>query len=272
MRLCALGGDARMLGALDAARKAGWDTDYICREAELGELPQEANGVLLPWPVSFRDGMLSDTQIPTEKILGMLPKCRIALHGSGVSAQELPAAEHVLNPGTDEKFLRVNAQLTAEGAIARAMQKQGCALLGSTCVITGFGRIAQELAIRLVAMCAFVVVCARSEAQMRLAHSMGAHPVPLAQVASACRRVDWIFNTVPAQVLGKAALEKIPEGAWVMELASPPYGLNIELARHMGVTVLLESGLPGRYAPMRAGAALFDALVRAMGEGGKQLG
>ena len=71
---------------------------------------------------------------------------------------------------------------------------------------------------------------------------------------------DVIFNTVPAQVLGKSELDKIPKDALVVELASPPYGLNMELARHMGVHVQLESGVPGRYAPMNAGAALFDAL------------
>lgn len=262
MKLIALGGDARMLGALEAAKKALWDTDYVTGESDLASLPDHADAVLLPWPHSFRDEFLSGTEIGKACVLGRLPSCTLIVHGSGVTQDELPMARHALNPSQDEAFLRANARLTAEGAILRAMQRQGRALMGATVLITGFGRIAQELTVRLVAMGAFVIVCARNELQMRRAHEMGAHPVPLAQAASACRQAEIVFSTVPAHVLGKRELDKIGQDALVIELASPPYGMNLEMARHMGVSVALESGVPGRYAPMNAGAALFDVLER----------
>lgn len=262
MKLIALGGDARMLGALEAAQKAGWDTEYLCSEQDF-DASEQADAVLLPWPHSFRDGKLCGTEISKKQTLEYLPSCMLALHGGGVTPDELSMAEHTIDPSQDEAFLRANARLTAEGAIFRAMQRQGYALMGATVLITGFGRIAQELTVRLVALGSFVIVCARNELQMRRAHEMGAHPVPLSQAASACRQADVIFSTVPAHVLGKNELDKIPQDALVIELASPPYGMNMELARHMGVSVALESGLPGRYAPMNAGAALFDVLERA---------
>lgn len=270
MRLIACGGDARMLGALEAAKKAGWDTDYICRKEELESLPANADALLLPWPHSFRDGLLCGTQIAKADILKCLPACALAVHGSGIDAQELVKAERAFDPSQDEAFLRANAQLTAEGAVYRAMQRQGRALLNAAVLITGFGRIAQELTLRLAAMGAFVIVCARSETQMRRAHELGAHPVPLSGIAAACRQVEVIFNTVPAHVLGKTALDRISRVALVIELASPPYGMNVEMARHMGINVAVESGLPGRYAPMNAGAALFAALERAITETGME--
>lgn len=261
MKLIALGGDARMLGAIEAAKKAGWDTAYACSEQELDILTQ-ADAVLLPWPHSFRDGKLCGTELDKPHVLERLPACPLIIYGGGVTADELPMARVAFDPSMDEAFLRANARLTAEGAIFRAMQRQGRALMGATVLITGFGRIAQELTVRLVAMGAFVIVCARNELQMRRAHEMGAHPVPLAQAASACGQADVIFSTVPAHVLGKRELDKISREALVIELASPPYGMNLELARHMGVSVALESGVPGKYAPMNAGAALFDVLER----------
>lgn len=266
MRLIAFGGDARMLGALEAAKRAGWDTDYICKEEDTKQTPSHTDAVLLPWPHSFRDGLLVGTTLSKEKTLACLPVCALVIHGGGVNAQELPKAERAFDPSQDEAFLRSNARITAEGAIFRAMQRQGRALLGATVLITGFGRIAQELAVRLVAMGSFVIVCARNELQMRRAHELGAHPVPLRQAASACRQADVIFSTVPAHVLGKNELDKIPPEALVIELASPPYGMNVEMARHMGVNVALEGGVPGRYAPMNAGAALFDVLERQLAE------
>ncbi|MBE5800186.1 MAG: hypothetical protein E7321_09610 [Clostridiales bacterium] len=262
MRLIAFGGDARMLGALDAAKKAGWETTYICGEADMTQDIAVADAVLLPWPHSFQDDLLCGTQLSRTRVLESLPTCTLLLHGGGVQAQELTMAEHAMNPAQDEVFLRANARLTAEGAIHRAMERPGRALLGDTVLITGFGRIAQELAVRLVAMGSFVIVCARNEQQMRRAHEIGAHPVPLGQAASACRQADVIMNTVPAHVLGKNELDKIRQDALVVELASPPYGMNVELARHMGLSVLIEGGLPGRYAPMNAGAALFDVIER----------
>ena len=261
-----------MLGALDAAKRAGWETAYICREEDALQAGTWADAVMLPWPRSFEDGKLTGTQLPRERALELLPACGVVLYGSGVTAQELPRAKRTMDPAHDEELLRVNAQLTAEGAIERAMQRPGRALLGSTCVVTGFGRIGQALVRRLTALSAFVIVCARNEAQMRRAHELGAHPLPLERIAQACAQADVIFNTVPARILHEAALARIGGETLLIELASQPYGADPETAKRLIVCMVLAGGLPGKYAPMDAGAALFEALQRkAMeqdGEGG----
>jgi len=264
MRLLAVGGDARMQGAVDAAKKAGWESHW-CEDGRLGE--QRACDVLmLPWPHSFKEDRLITAPAhqgeKKEALLAALPPCRVALYGSGVTPEELTTAEAALCPQADELFLRRNAQLTAEGAICRVMQKLEHALLTSNCLITGYGRIGQELAARLVAMGAFVIVCARSEIQMRAAHALGAHPVPLGQLGSAAFTADVIFNTVPARVMGEEVLAMVGKDALVMELASAPYGVDLAAAKRLGVRVEVEGGIPGRYAPMEAGAALFEAAQR----------
>ena len=139
------------------------------------------------------------------------------------------------------------------------------ALMRETALVTGYGRIGREMTARLCALGMFVIVCARSEEQMRMAHAAGAHPVPLAQIAAACRQADVIINTIPAHVLGDAALAATARDTPIIELASAPYGLEMQKAVKLGLQVCVESGLPGRYAPLDAGEALFDALTRAMG-------
>ena len=272
MRLVAFGGDARMLGALETAKRAGWETAYVCREEDAPQAGTWADAVMLPWPRSFEDGKLTGTQLPRERALALLPACGVALHGSGVTGQEMPGARLAFDPAHDEALLRVNAQLTAEGAIARAMERPGRALLGCTCVVTGFGRIGQALTVRLTSLGAFVIVCARNEAQMRRAHELGAHPLPLERIAQACAQADVIFNTVPARILNEAALARIGGETLLIELASPPYGADPETAKRLNVRMVLAGGLPGRYAPMDAGAALFEALQQRVmeqdGEGG----
>ena len=261
-----------MLGALEAAKRAGWETAYVCREEDAPQAGTWADAVMLPWPRSFEDGKLTGTQLPRERALALLPACGVALHGSGVTGQEMPGARLAFDPAHDEALLRVNAQLTAEGAIARAMERPGRALLGCTCVVTGFGRIGQALTVRLTSLGAFVIVCARNEAQMRRAHELGAHPLPLERIAQACAQADVIFNTVPARILQETALARIGGETLLIELASPPYGADPETAKRLNVRMVLAGGLPGRYAPMDAGAALFEALQQRVmeqdGEGG----
>lgn len=264
MRLLAVGGDGRMKGAVDAAKRAGWESLWLM-DGRIGK-DAACDVLMLPWPHSFQNGRLAAlpevTSPEREAVLRTLPPSRLVLCGSGALPEEFPQAGEVVDPAHDELFLRRNAQLTAEGAILGAMQQMERALLGSACLITGFGRIGQELTARLVAMGAFVIVCARSEIQMRASHAVGAHPVPLAQMERAAGAADLIFNTVPAQVLGRQALMAIKPGALILELASAPYGVDLEAARELGVRVEIKGGIPGRYAPMEAGEALFEVAQR----------
>lgn len=273
MRLIAFGGDERMLGVLLAAQQAGWETLHIASENDVVPDLGGADAVVLPWPRSFRDGILvagpGAGEMSRERVLGLIPPCRAALAGA-VEEEALPMAQMLVLPEKDEAFLRRNARLTAEGALLEIFRRRKRALLAETALIIGFGRIGQEMTARLCALGMFVIVCARSEAQMRMAHGMGAHPVPLAQIASACAQADVVINTIPARVLGKEALLRLKKHTPIVELASAPYGLDLEQAVQMGLEVAVESGLPARYAPLDAGEALFDALMRAMGQPAEQ--
>lgn len=275
MRLVAFGGDQRMDGAVRAARRSGWEAAWV-RRAEDEAPPGPCNVALLPWPKSFDGGRLvaAPPGEATEKVrtLELIPPCRLLVHGAGAQAGDFEQAQRTFDPKEDEAFLLQNARLTAEGALAAAMRPGGRALLGGTCVVTGFGRIGRELTARLLAMGAFVIVCARSEGQMREAHAMGAHPVPLANLPAAAEQADALFNTVPAHVLDAQALSRIRPGAPLYELASPPYGEDVEEAVRQGVDLRMESGLPGRYAPESAGEALFEAALRALARGESEKG
>ncbi|MBQ2990443.1 MAG: NAD(P)-binding domain-containing protein [Clostridia bacterium] len=276
MNLVVFGGDMRMDGAVRAARRAGWTALHVRSESDMEGIKEKTDAVMLPWPAGFAEDRLIGGEMSREQTLSMLPPCRMALHGADVSADELRMAGKRLNPAGDEAFLTVNARLTAEGAICCAMQQQGKALLDATAMITGFGRIAQALTQRLTALGVFVIICARNEQQMRQAHAAGAHPMALERLAAAAAQADVVFNTVPARIMSEAILKAVDQDALVIDLASAPYGADAETARKLGVRYIRESGLPGRYAPENAGAALFDALQRGMteadGKGGESDG
>jgi len=77
-----------------------------------------------------------------------------------------------------------------------------------------------------------------------------------------------VFNTVPERIFGEEELACIPKAARVIELASPPYGMDVARAKELGVDARIEAGLPGRYFPVSAAGAMLRAFEREEGQRG----
>lgn len=159
----------------------------------------------------------------------------------------------------DEKFLLENARLTAEGAIWKAMNARKKALCCSECMVVGYGRIARFLTAMLRGLGSRVTVAARSEKARKEA---GENSIDMEQMQEAAGEMDYIFNTVPFLVLTEEVLGNVKKDAILMELASAPYGVDMQAAEKMGLNVQIEGGLPGRYCPMEAAKAWLDFIER----------
>ena len=70
-----------------------------------------------------------------------------------------------------------------------------------------------------------------------------------------------MLNTIPARVFTERVLDRIPRSAWLLELASAPYGFDKGEAVKLGLQVDLLPGLPARYAPRSAAMALKQACL-----------
>ena len=160
MRLIAFGGDERMRGALLAAGRAGWETLHIEDAADVPDEMPPAQAVMLPWPRSFREERLISAKggLERERVLALIPACRAVLAGGDVKEEELAQTALVVRPEKDETFLRKNARLTAEGALATVMRVKKRALMRETALVTGYGRIGREMTARLCALGMFVIV------------------------------------------------------------------------------------------------------------------
>ena len=80
-----------------------------------------------------------------------------------------------------------------------------------------------------------------------------------------------IFSTPPFPVLREAELARAGREACVIDLASPPYGVDVEAAHRLGLRAWREPGLPGRYCPESAAlaiAASFEKLRKGGNEDG----
>ena len=162
----------------------------------------------------------------------------------------------------DEALLSENARLTAEGALASAMRASNRALIGLDCMVIGWGRIGRALAELLVALGARVTVASRTPAGRNRAVERGAEAADTARIADALPGRKLIFNTAPAMVLDGAALARADGDAMLIDLASPPYGIDLRAAWNRGLRAWREPGLPGRYCPHSAARAILNAMDR----------
>ena len=162
----------------------------------------------------------------------------------------------------DEALLLENARLTAEGAVASAMRASAGSLRDARCLVVGWGRIGRSLTELLVALGARVTVASRSASGRNRAVERGAEAVATANLGDALPGHGIVFNTAPGMVLDADTLRRADGDVLLIELASPPYGIDLHGAWSLGLRAWREPGLPGRYCPRSAAAALLAAMAR----------
>ena len=216
------------------------------RQEHLGRLLASAGQEICPYePGGEADAWLFP--LPT----GDHPALKTLKTGS-LALTALAAGEHPRLRMRDyyqrEEVLLRNAAITAEGAIALAMERSERTLLGSRVLILGGGRISQALVPRLRALGAEVTVYARRGDQRALAACLGCHTLEC--LPESPEGYHIVFNTVPVPLLPRGA-----EGALNIELASAPGGFRDPAG------VVIARGLPGKAAPLSAAEALLEPIL-----------
>lgn len=159
----------------------------------------------------------------------------------------------------DDVYTEENAVLSAEGAVYAVMRSWDFSLLGARCTVIGYGRIGKALTDKLRKLGAQVTVAAR---RLESRAAAGESSVPIEQIPSILPHTDILLNTVPSPIIENQWLNKLPKHALLIELASPPYGMDLAAAREMGLRAWGEWGIPGRYCPGSAARLLVDYLER----------
>lgn len=250
MKIAIIGGDGRfdVLADLLAARH-----DVLRNPA--AELLADVDAVVTQNPV--RGGMEM-----IEILAHMNPNAHLILHGS--SKCGIPMNVACTDLLEVEDFVQQNAVLTAEGAISAAMQATPGALTGSRCLVVGYGRIGRALMGMLKGLGAQVMVAARRPEIRLKARAEGAEVCDTREetLAEAVALVDYVFSTPPTLLLREKVLAQVRPAVPVMDLASPPYGVDLPAAQKLGVNAWRESGVPGRYCPNAAAGLMAGAIER----------
>ncbi len=215
--------------------------------------------IISGWPMRFP---LSDDEIKQEEIMQNIePGSVLLLCGPKFPKEKRWDLQYV-NLWADETLLRENAYITAQGAVASALKRKNIPLNGAKCAVIGYGRIGQGLCEILLGAGADVSVLSNTENKRRRAAESGARAFDLTHAAEILKDQRYIFSTPPANVLDEDILSSINKEALLMDLASPPYGFDLEKAQKMGIDACREPGLPDRYCPVSAARVLYHAIRR----------
>lgn len=264
MRYAVLGGDVRFAHLACMLRESGREAaGFLLGNVGEEELPLSGlsgySCIISNWPMRWP---LAKSETREDEIMeSIAPGSTLLLCGPGFPKNRRWDLEYI-NLWEDEELLQENAWLTAEAAAASAMQKTRTAMNDSRCMVVGYGRIGRALTEILLNLGAQVTVVSGKTGKRAAAMESGAKAVSLEEMLQALPGQQIIFSTPPAMVIDRSALECVNRDAMLIDLASPPYGIDLEAAKELDLCAFRESGLPGRYCPLSAARALCNAVMR----------
>ena len=277
-RIAVLGGDARSLFYIPAlletgasVRAVGFEKAVGLVPCELSELPEAllwANILILPMAGTAADGTIS-TQFSDRKLVlnyengSLVTRGSLVLSGvarGGLKEQAARLGWNLVEIVDSDDLAILNSIPSAEGALLMAMEASDITIHHSNSWVLGFGRCGTTLAKDLAGLGAMVTVAARKAVDLARIQVCGYRAMPFNELAFDLHGADFIFNTVPALVLGESLLQLTKPEVVVIDLASVPGGVDYSAAERLGRKAMLAPSLPGWVAPRTAGRILGDLL------------
>jgi dipicolinate synthase subunit A len=173
---------------------------------------------------------------------------------------------HVIDMLKREELLIKNAIPTAEGAIKIAIEETDITLHGNRMMVIGYGRIGKVLSAMLRGLGAKVTAVVNNSEAAATAESSGHKALYYEDMESKLKQSDVIFNTVPEILLNKNNMRHIRKNTLIIDLASPPYGVEVNDSRDFGLKVLYTNSLPGKIAPVTTASYILGTVNSILSE------
>ncbi len=253
-KICILGTDARSLKIREL---------YSSEKNKIVDY-EDADYVIAPIPFSRDNVKINGEILECDELISVLKnKSKILFTGalSSDMKQKLKQNNVVFYDMFDfEEVAVLNAIPTAEGAIATAMEITDFTLCNSMVLVLGYGRIGKVLSKMLNGIGCKVYCSARNKKDIAMIEAMGYNSINTSDISNILTDVDVIFNTIPNVVLDEDKLVKTKKDCCIIDLASPPGGVDFVKANELGKNVVWALAVPSKVAPMSAAIYLKNSI------------
>lgn len=210
----------------------------LFRTGPVEAILHDCDVVIFPLPLSLDDKTVhapfSDQKLLLEDCFSALkPDAQVFAGKVNDVVSELASQKGVtLCDYLEREELAVkNAVITAEGALAIAMEELPVSISGLECLITGYGRIARALIRILRGMGARVTAAARKQGALAEIEAEGCRAVHISALPREIGKAGLILNTVPSHIFEREALANMKSDALLIDLASKPGGAGFGWGR-----------------------------------------
>lgn len=241
----------------------------VARAANAADALAGADVALFPIPGIAADGALFAPQcavriVPDrESLAGMRKPGHVILGCADASLEAHCAALGITlhEYESDTALMLKRGPAIVEGVLKVMIENTDITIHKSRVCIVGQGTIGFLVTRYMIALGAHTHVAARSDVQRAAAHAAGAESHTLDELEGLAPDLDTIISTVPAPVVGKGVLSRLPSHALVVDLAAPPGGVDRDAAAAQGVKFVWARGM-GMRAPKTVGGSQWEGIRR----------
>lgn len=278
-KIAVIGGDERQLHCAMYFADAGYETAIYGFESFMGDiglctkatsLCDALNGcgiVVLPINVGGDENVVfspfSNSPVTYKNIIENMGENCLVFMGKATENIKLMFAEgniSLYDYFEREELIVANAYLTAESAVAIALNSCKESILDMSVLVMGYGRIGKMLCRILKGFGVNVYASARKKKDFEWIRAYGYSPVDTSRVCDIVSGCGVIFNTIPNLVLSEKELHCLPKDCLIIDLASKPGGIDFEAAKNLGLRVVWALALPGKYKPVSAGKVIAKTI------------
>ncbi len=169
----------------------------------------------------------------------------------------------------DKNVIRENAVPTVEGIIADVINNTEITLNNSKVLVFGYGNIGSLLTNYLRMLGANVSVAIVSDKDRCDLNKIGVSnffSYDRNKLIQEIGSSDVIINTVPKTVIDDNFIKYINKDAYVLDVASHPYGIDQDVLAEYFIKSKLYLGIPGKVAPKTSGKILTKKIFDVMGD------
>ena len=262
-RYLIIAGDKRQEYLKNILISKGKDVFHIADSADLKELDtlKKYSHIILPVPMSKDKktvfSIKEDLRIELELLEAKLLPHHKVFAGGNLSEFH----GNVTDLMKDKTFKRANALLTAQGALRLLLDNTESYIVGKKALIIGFGDVAETLADLLNKNGLQVHIKARNKIKLISASMLGYDISELTNNGNNLEIYDYIFGTVPSNVVTEKDVKSMKEDAIYFELASAPFTADKDLFIKHNKRYILGSALPGKYLSYSSAELIADFIL-----------